>query len=79
MLRCREATRLISDGLDRRLSPAERWRLRLHLLLCAPCCRFRRAARWLNRAVPLAPADVELPPDARERIRLALDQVAREE
>jgi hypothetical protein len=79
MLSCRDASRLISDGLDRRLTPAERWRLRLHLLLCAPCCRFRRGARWLHEALRLAPADVELPPDARGRIGLALERAAREE
>jgi hypothetical protein len=79
MLTCRAATRLISDGLDRPLSPAERWRLRLHLLLCEPCLRFWRAVRWVRRALPAAPADVRLPDDARERIRLALEQAAREE
>ena len=79
MLSCRNASRLISDGLDRRLSLAERWRLGVHLLLCAPCSRFRRAVRWLHGAVALAGADVGLPPDTRERIRLALDRAAREE
>ncbi len=79
MLNCRDATRLISDGLDRPLSMAERWRLSLHLLLCAPCCRFRRAARWLHQALPRAPADGPLPDDARERMRLALERAAREE
>ncbi len=79
MLSCRDASRLISDGLDRRLSLAQRWRLRLHLLLCAPCSRFRRAARWLHRALPLAPADAGLPADARERIRLALERAVGEQ
>jgi hypothetical protein len=79
MLTCRHATRLISDALDRRLTWAERCRLGLHLLLCEPCLRFRRAARWVHRAVASAPADAHLPDEARERIRLALGRAAREE
>jgi hypothetical protein len=79
MLNCRDATRLISDGLDRPLALAERGRLGVHLLLCAPCCRFRRAAHWLRQALPQAPADGPLPDEARERIRLALERAAREE
>jgi hypothetical protein len=78
MLTCRQATRLISDGLDRPLSRAERWRLGVHLLLCAPCLRFRRAVRWLHGALPRAGADVRLPDDARKRIRLALERGARD-
>ena len=74
MLTCRHATRLISDGLDRSLSWAERLRLGVHLLVCAPCLRFRRAARWLHRALGSPPADVRLPAAARARIRRALDR-----
>jgi hypothetical protein len=80
MLNCRDATRLISDGLDRSLSPAERLRLGLHLLLCTPCHRFRRAARWLHDVLATPPAaDVRLPDAARDRIRRALERAARDE
>jgi len=40
MLSCREATRLLSDAQDRRLSVAERVQLRLHVLMCGGCRRF---------------------------------------
>jgi len=37
MLSCKEATELISQGMDRRLSLAERIGLHLHLLICRGC------------------------------------------
>lgn len=40
-LSCREASRLISDALDRPLQRYERVSLHLHLLLCANCRHFR--------------------------------------
>jgi hypothetical protein len=76
MVSCRHATRLISDGLDRPLSLGERLWLGVHLLGCPPCQRFRRAARWLQRALASPPADHRLPAEARDRIRRALAQAA---
>ena len=76
---CRQATRWISDGLDRPLPWARRLRLAMHLLLCRPCQRFRRAVRWLHQILALPPTDVRLPAEARERIRRALERAARDE
>jgi len=76
MLSCRRASRRISDGLDRSLSLGERLLLGVHLLGCRPCRRFRRATRWLHRALGSPPADARLPADARERIRRALERAA---
>jgi hypothetical protein len=78
-LTCRHTTRLISDRQDRPLSWFEWFCLRLHLLGCEPCCRFRRAIRCLHRALASAPDDAQLSAEARERIRRALEHAAREE
>ena len=51
LLRCREVTRLVSQGLDRRLSFGERVRLRLHLAICEGCVNFKRQAEFLRLAV----------------------------
>ena len=48
MLNCKQATALISQGLDRELSLRERLALRLHLLACDGCRVFRRQARMLR-------------------------------
>jgi Putative zinc-finger len=50
-LSCKEATRLVSEGLDRRLGFAERIALRLHLLLCDGCSRFKSQLLLLRRVL----------------------------
>jgi hypothetical protein len=73
MFNCRQMSRLISEGLDRPPSFWERVRLAIHVLGCPPCARFRRAVHWLHGALPAACADTHLSPQARERIRRALE------
>jgi hypothetical protein len=51
MLSCKEATRLVSQGLDRRLGFGQRVALRLHLAICDGCTNFSRQVRFLRRAV----------------------------
>ncbi|QNM97084.1 zf-HC2 domain-containing protein [Chitinimonas koreensis] len=53
-MNCKEASHLISDGLDRRLGLAERFRLRAHLLICHYCSAFFRQTRFMRRAARLA-------------------------
>jgi hypothetical protein len=62
-LSCREATRLVSQGLDRRLGLGERVALRLHLALCDGCTHFKRQMDFLRRALRGLP-----PPDASEDV-----------
>jgi hypothetical protein len=50
-LSCREASRLISQGMERRLSFGERISLRLHMGICDACTRFSRQAGFLRRAL----------------------------
>jgi hypothetical protein len=77
-MNCRRATRRISDSLDRPLSIIQRLDLGLHLLICPPCARFRRAVRWLHQSLPAAPWGTMLPADARARIRQALEEASEE-
>jgi hypothetical protein len=58
---CREASRLESDALERRLTLAERLRLRLHLLVCDACRNYRaelRLMRQLFRRIQKAPEGI---------------------
>jgi predicted anti-sigma-YlaC factor YlaD len=50
MLNCKEASALMSQALDRRLSLWERANLRLHLLVCEGCRRFERQMALLRTA-----------------------------
>lgn len=51
MLSCRKASELLSDGLDRRLRPAERLALRLHLVFCKACARVGIQLEFLGAAI----------------------------
>ena len=55
MLSCKEVTRLVSQGLDRRLGLWDRLRLRVHLLICDACTAFSRQMEFLRRAVQRLP------------------------
>lgn len=51
MLSCKEATRLVSQGLDRELAFGERIALRVHLAICAGCRNVNQQLSFLRRAV----------------------------
>lgn len=48
MLKCKEATHLISEAQDRQLSFAERAGLTMHLAICNGCRNFRRQMDFLR-------------------------------
>jgi len=50
-LTCKEASRYISQGLDRKMSLTERMSLRLHLALCDACTNLKAQFVFLRSAV----------------------------
>ena len=48
---CKEVSRLVSQGLDRRLGFVERLRLRVHLAICDGCTNFKKQVEFLRKAV----------------------------
>jgi hypothetical protein len=50
-LTCREASRLLSEGLDRELTLGQRVSLRLHLTLCDACTRVKAQFEFIRRAL----------------------------
>lgn len=50
-MRCREASRLSSEAMDRRLSFADRASLRIHLAICNGCTNFQRQVTFLRDAI----------------------------
>jgi predicted anti-sigma-YlaC factor YlaD len=50
-LSCKEASRLLSQSMDRKMSVGELARLRLHLTLCDACRNFERQLKQLRQAV----------------------------
>ena len=84
-LSCKQASRLMSERMERGLDRRERSALRLHLWLCGECRRFSRQLGALRRALRRAHWDgeccahQELPPEARERIARALARRAEDD
>lgn len=81
MLSCKDASRLVSDSLDRKLPWRQRLQLRIHLLICSVCARFRRQVLFLDQTasryfdegkVEVNDNETRLDDDARERIKHAL-------
>ena len=54
---CKEASRLISTGLDRELSVADRTALRLHLAVCDTCNKLKAQFEFLRRALSTIASD----------------------
>ena len=50
-LSCREASRLISDSMDRPLAKYERVSLCLHLLLCRNCRHFAGQLKIMRQGI----------------------------
>ena len=51
MLSCKEASRLVSQGLDRKLGFGERVALRVHLAICNGCTNFKDQVAFLRKAM----------------------------
>lgn len=75
MLNCKQASHLISEGLERKLSLQERIGLRWHLWMCNNCRRFERQMGQLRLALRRGWTHGDLPVGktlsdlARKRIR----------
>lgn len=50
-LTCKEAARLVSEGLDRELPAAQQALLRAHLAACRGCEALRKRMAFLRRAM----------------------------
>jgi predicted anti-sigma-YlaC factor YlaD len=79
MTSCKEASRLASDALNRRLTLREQFALRTHLLSCSACRRFEQQIAFLHNAASRMGAaetgtSVTLSTAARERITSRIPQ-----
>jgi hypothetical protein len=50
-LTCKEVSRLVSEGFDRRLGWSERVRVRIHLAICDGCTNFNKQMLFLRKAL----------------------------
>lgn len=62
MLTCKDVTELTTPHLERQLSPRDRLRFRLHLLMCRHCRRYVEQIQQIVRALRTLPAEPAPPP-----------------
>ena len=85
MLSCEETSRLVSESMDRALPLNKRIAVRMHLLMCTSCARFRKqllvmrlAARKIQDELGDTLTGPSLDPESRQRmkktIRLSLEE-----
>jgi hypothetical protein len=51
MKSCKDVHRLVIEGQDRKLGIAERFSLRVHLMMCTACRRFDAQMAFLRQAL----------------------------
>ena len=82
MINCKQASQLISQSLDRKLSLRERFSLRLHTFICDACRRFGQQLLSLRFALKRMGEQVEndtgitLPPETKSRISQSIDSLS---
>ncbi len=76
MYSCKEVTQMVSESLDHKLPLIQRIGIRVHLLMCRFCSRYRKQLLILREAMRLQERYIEdtkplmtLPTEARERIK----------
>ena len=79
MFKCKEVTRMVSESLDRKLPLYQRIGIRIHLLMCKFCSRFKKQLLFLRETIRQhverdkdTELSTKLPPEARERIRKSI-------
>ncbi len=79
MFNCKAVTQIVSESMDRVLPMHHRVLIRMHLLMCKYCTRFRRQLlliREVCRSEEITPGDSDdtrvLPNEACERIKQSL-------
>ena len=79
MLSCKQASQLLSQSMDSKLSSRQLVALRLHLMLCSMCRRFGRQVIGIQSVLRRFRRQIEqdetitLPTEARQRIAHALE------
>ena len=84
MMNCRQATRLVSQGMDTKLPWHQRLAVRIHLLYCVWCRRYASQLQILRKAakqLPKGELDASahrLSDDAKKRMRTRLNEALKE-
>ena len=79
MLKCKSASELVSQSLDRQLTRSERFDLRFHLFICKYCNQFNQQLQAIRIALTKANEAVEndvsitMPSDTKKRLLQSIE------
>jgi hypothetical protein len=75
---CKEASKLASDSLDRRLSLRERLKLKIHMLMCGKCKNSNETMKLIRNTATLISqsrsGEIRLTDEQRESLHKALEE-----
>ena len=80
MMNCKQATELVSQKLDSKLSLWQRLSLKLHLMMCHLCRTYARHLEFLHRVAPQIDEHIEthtninLTPETKAKLKQSIDQ-----
>ena len=74
---CKETARLVSESMDRKLPLWQRIILKMHLMMCTYCARFKQQLQILRRASRFddeteTAASTRMPEEMRQKIKSTL-------
>lgn len=80
-MNCQKISRMVSDSMDRKLPLYQRLGIRMHLLMCKYCYRYRKQLFFLRKVIQKTTdwdeatgAETPMPEAARERINASLQR-----
>jgi hypothetical protein len=75
---CKEASKLASDGLDRKLTLWERLKLQIHMSMCGKCKNGNKSMKLIHKTSKLISQsrsdEIRLTDEQRESLHKALDE-----
>ena len=75
---CKEASKLASDGLDRKLTLWEKLKLQIHMSMCGKCKNCNKSMKLIRKATKLISQSrsgkIRLSDEQRESLQKALDE-----
>lgn len=76
MFNCKKVTQLVSESLDHKLPFYQRLGIRIHLMMCKFCSRYKEQLLFLRKTAQLysessehPDSSIQLPPEGGERIK----------
>ena len=74
---CQRVAQLVSESMDHNLSPGRRLGMKIHLLMCSHCSRYKKQLNFIRRLINNNPSLIadSSPPNMDESAKKRLRQI----